>query len=337
MKIKLLYGFFALCFFANQSFAYIGFSEKFIMKDGQQLLLLFDQPDFSLLDNQTNALNIIQAVKNVARSHQDLSIELSYQESGVYDAGEKLLEVLKYLKLNAAIADIINNSGIILLERRADTRNFDIMPGTKHAQSRSFLDGYFTYLLSLEENLPDNLKVRSNDPRKSQILALVEEENWLLNYGLNFSRRSLFMPSLLFKKKQFSFQGREFPLETGKPFRKILKKLHTTEQERLEKFCQPLALKSDNLTELIIGKENTFNLKVVAGFLKNTHPNEEAFAEAPIADVLLTMLSEKAPDIMVVILEAELARELSSILTTMKIVSQKTSHIPEELINSFLP
>jgi len=311
------------------------------LNNGQQILLMYDAYEGGKeLDNKLNAALIALGIKKVAENYPDTWIDLSFEDPGVYDAGADLIVHLPLIE--DVVQQVLPKDRFLsILNKVPGKPVYDVMSFAKPPKLSTFVTGDFTVTLALmnQYGWPKNLTIRSNDPRHDHYLSLIKNKEWLLKNGDYIRMGDLVKPSWKLRDKCFFFEpSARWPSEVTAKIKKKIEAISELENEQLEGLANFASIQTgvdytprDFLQPISYFKDK-IDLSVVYEFLMLQKNISNIYGDAPILDVLLTLLKKDAPGTSVVILGEHNAHELVMALDELRVVAKKADVDPTQAL-----
>lgn len=328
---------FILCFFfSTLSNAYIDSLRVITLTDNRQIFVLFDAYEgYARYLNQSNAATIALAIKNFALRYSTESIDFSFEDPSVYDVGKGLIPRLAEIN-QTTLFRVPADQFLALVPPASRVPFFDLMSFTRPKKLTTLLAGDLTSafalvthsLQSTQTQWPNNLTIRSNDPRREHFLALTKSKLWLTEHSNTIRMKDLITASPLLKDRREMFDMDDrLDQEQTKKLESIFDEMAATEQAQLDAFANFATLKLDqkidpaDLDRTLQELGDKIPLDMVHEFLMETKKQTDIYSNAPIVDILLAMFNQQHPDKMMIVLGNHLAKRLITTLHDLKVVN----------------
>lgn len=330
--------------FSIASNAYITTGKILNFADGRQLILFGDKyTGVSKQWNQESAPVVAQAIKNFALKFPSSTINVSFQDPGVYNAGHQLKDAFptlasqcqEFAKNNQFPAlfplmvaadpmDIIKNALNYPSRplKRAEL-TFHILPLERPAKLSTLLLGDLVMALAQmpTNEWPKNLKLRSNDPRVALRAAYIKSPEWQEVHSPFVSMKNLvLLPKRLKAKMKFPLDS-ELDESVREKFEAFKQEFIDEEKLYLEAFinfassqCQN-EITLEDLNKPLAQLHDRIPLSVLKDFFAQELKDGKMYANAVVLDVLLSLFTTKPADKVIAIVGQKMMEKIGYKLT----------------------
>lgn len=341
MKYHAFLLFFSYLVFLKPLGAYIEKVTHITFKDGKELYLLYDS--YSGYPKEWNMAwtpGFVLGAKNLALNNPQKKVLFSYEDPGIYflesDAKDFFLH-------NPKMFTRSSNNNYIGLVLPNNFQNVIAMGFTSHKKFSSLLNGDLTECFSLvAHDLPQNLVIKSNDPRLDYLVPLLSENGWLAKNKDKFK-----ITDFIFVNKKFYGVMDRFKMnniileEKRKIFYRLIREFGRVYFEQKEMFKLFVKEKGfeflpDEFNKTLQELNEKLSLDDIKYFLQNNKNIGDTFSLTPVLDVLFSLLDEKSADINVIVLGVNNANHLANIMSEMEIIEEIEEIYPDVLVESWL-